>query len=60
MAVSLMMMVGRFSGAMGSNFTAALIYNYCETLYKIYFALILGTAIVTYLILKKQENPRLN
>lgn len=58
MAISLILMFGRFGGALSSIFTGALIYSYCNTMFGIYLVLMGAAAFLTYFILKKVEVVR--
>lgn len=57
MAIGLLILFCRLGGALGSNFTAALIYQYCNCLYIIFFGLYLGSTVLTYYILQKVDKP---
>lgn len=53
MAISLIVMCSRLGGIIGTNVTAAMIYDLCEALYGLNFGLSLCTTVAVYFILRK-------
>lgn len=56
MAINLIVMCSRLGAIIGTNVTAAMIYNFCQTLYGINLALSIGTTITVYFVLRRCNN----
>lgn len=53
MAISLLLMFGRIGAVAGINFTAALIYDYCNWFYIVNFGCLLTSTYICFVILKQ-------
>lgn len=60
MALSLIIMFSRFGGVIGSNVTAAMIYNLCSSLYFLNFLLLFVSMCFVYIVLRKCELVKSN